>query len=505
MANILIIGGGVAGLSAGIYAQLNGHQATICEKHKVAGGNLTGWQRGDYHIDNCIHWLTGTNPNTDTYKTWKDLGALGGVEIYQGDTLYTSEHCGTLLSLHKDLEKTQKQMLDCSPEDKNEINSFISAVKALQKLCGVGGKEHNQKGGAGTMILNSPLLLKYYKMSTSELAERFSHPTLKRFITSLLGDGFGALALIMVFATFCGENGGIPAGGSLKMAERMADRFTSLGGRLLTGKEVAKINRQGGKAISVSFSDGTEEKADYFILTTDPAATFGKLIDVTMPRQLQKLYHNTAFSRFSSYHCAFACDTNELPFSGDYVFELPQKYHPILGNAQFAVREYAYEPSFAPSGKTVIQTISFCEETEARMFISLRKTDKKSYNYLKNEIAEACLLALTEKFPQLTGKLTCIDVWTPATYHRYTNSEIGSFMSFTLPAKTLPIRVSNRIKGLPNVILATQWQQSPGGLPIAAEGGKIAIQTILALEERAKRRALAKEQKKPLLASAATK
>ena len=141
----------------------------------------------------------------------------------------------------------------------------------------------------------------------------------------------------------------------------------------MTGKEVAKINRQGGKAISVSFSDGTEEKADYFILTTDPAATFGKLIDVTMPRQLQKLYHNTAFSRFSSYHCAFACDTNELPFSGDYVFELPQKYHPILGNAQFAVREYAYEPSFAPSGKTVIQTISFCEETEARMFISLRK------------------------------------------------------------------------------------------------------------------------------------
>ena len=81
MAKILIIGGGVAGLSAGIYAQMNGHQATICERQKNTGGNLTGWQRGEYHIDNCIHWLTGTNPATDTYKIWKDLGALGNVDI----------------------------------------------------------------------------------------------------------------------------------------------------------------------------------------------------------------------------------------------------------------------------------------------------------------------------------------------------------------------------------------------------------------------------------------
>ena len=76
MAKILIIGGGVSGLSAGIYAQLNGHSAVVCEKHAVAGGNLTGWQRGEYHIDNCIHWLTGTNPASKSYKMWEDLGVL---------------------------------------------------------------------------------------------------------------------------------------------------------------------------------------------------------------------------------------------------------------------------------------------------------------------------------------------------------------------------------------------------------------------------------------------
>ena len=64
MKTVLIIGGGVSGLSAGIYARYHGYNAVICERHKLAGGNLTGWTREGYHIDNCIHWLTGTSPNT---------------------------------------------------------------------------------------------------------------------------------------------------------------------------------------------------------------------------------------------------------------------------------------------------------------------------------------------------------------------------------------------------------------------------------------------------------
>ena len=99
MAKIIIIGAGVSGLSAGIYAQMNGHNATIYERHFKAGGNLTGWDRCGYHIDNCIHWLTGTNPVTKLYKTWESLGALGNVEVHQGESLFTFEKDGQSLSL----------------------------------------------------------------------------------------------------------------------------------------------------------------------------------------------------------------------------------------------------------------------------------------------------------------------------------------------------------------------------------------------------------------------
>ena len=98
---------------------------------------------------------------------------------------------------------------------------------------------------------------------------------------------------------------------------------------------------------------------------------------------------------------------------------------------------------------------------------------------------------IEEHFPQLKDKLKCIDVWTPATYRRYTDTEIGSWMSFALPSKMFPLRAGNAVGGLSNVVLATQWQQPPGGLPIAAEGGKLAIQTILKKERRKRQKEMA--------------
>ena len=51
---VVIIGGGVAGLTAGIYARMAGFEAEIYEKNSIPGGECVGWNRKGYHIDNCI-------------------------------------------------------------------------------------------------------------------------------------------------------------------------------------------------------------------------------------------------------------------------------------------------------------------------------------------------------------------------------------------------------------------------------------------------------------------
>ncbi|NOY37521.1 MAG: NAD(P)/FAD-dependent oxidoreductase, partial [Chlorobi bacterium] len=55
--SVIIIGAGFAGLSAGIYARMNGYRTQIFEMHNLPGGLCTAWKHKGYTIDGCIHWL----------------------------------------------------------------------------------------------------------------------------------------------------------------------------------------------------------------------------------------------------------------------------------------------------------------------------------------------------------------------------------------------------------------------------------------------------------------
>lgn len=484
MANVLIIGGGVAGLSAGIYARLAGHSATVCERHFIAGGNLTGWNRAGYHIDNCIHWLTGTNPSSRLYNMWEDLGVLGkDVKIVQGDSLFTCERDGRSISLPPSLSELEKRMMAESQNDEKEIKSFIRAIDLMLGKENIAGKNCNEGMTGSRLVKGIGPLLKYYKLTTGQLAERFNSPALKCFITGFWGEDFSSVALLYVFATYCGKNGALPEGGSLKAAERMVQRFRELGGKLRLRCEAKKVNIEGGRATSVTFADGTTEKADYVILATDPASTFGSLVDLPMPKKLKKLYKNVKMRRFSSYQCAYACEAGELPFEGDLIFDVPKEYEEDLGTKQLIVREFSHEPSYSPEGKNILQTLTFCYEKDSKKFIYLRKNDKKAYEERKAHLAEVLRGLIEEHCPSLRGKLSLIDSWTPATYNKFVNSEIGSYMSFAIPEKHMPSMLPGKVEGCKNLIMATQWQSSPGGLPIAAMCGRDAVAAISKLEK----------------------
>ncbi len=65
--SIIIIGAGIAGLTAGIYGRLNGYKTSIFEMGIKPGGLCTAWERQGYIIDGCLHWLVGTSPKSSFY------------------------------------------------------------------------------------------------------------------------------------------------------------------------------------------------------------------------------------------------------------------------------------------------------------------------------------------------------------------------------------------------------------------------------------------------------
>ncbi len=479
MADILILGGGVSGLSAGIYGLLSGHSVTVCEKNTFPGGNLTGWYRGEYYIDNCIHWLTGTNPKTKTYGMWKTLGILGSVGIHRPKSLYTCECCGITLSLHRDLGRLKKEMLALSPADEKEINGLIKAIDAVRRI------------EAGTASRRGALsLYKYYSLTTGELADRFKHPLIKKFLSSFLTEDFGAAALVWVMAEFCSGNADCPLGGSLEAAKRMARRFKELGGRLLLNKEAVKINVSNGAVSSVTFKDNDRISADYYVSALDPYYLFGSLITLPLPGDFEKLSKDGRYSRFSSCHAAFSTDAETVPFSYEAVIDVPAVYQSALGSKYLSLREFSFEPSFAPDGRTVIQSAAFFGETRSREFTAL-KDDEDEYRRRKESVAHCMIRSIEYAYPKLKNKLDLLDVWTPATYNSYFNATCGSYMSYAFSSKTVPAALNNRVKGADNLFLATQWLKVPGGLPNAAEAGKNAIDAINSASGSVRRRVAA--------------
>ena len=75
MSKIIIIGGGIAGLSAGVFGQKYGFETEIFEMHTVPGGQCTAWKRKGYMFDYCIEWLMGSSSGSINLL-WKELGAL---------------------------------------------------------------------------------------------------------------------------------------------------------------------------------------------------------------------------------------------------------------------------------------------------------------------------------------------------------------------------------------------------------------------------------------------
>lgn len=478
MEKVLIIGGGVAGLSAGIYAQKSGYKSIIAERHDKLGGQLTGWQRGGYHVDNCIHWLTGTNKNTALYKQWNELGMLGDVDIIKAESLYTYEKGGVRLSLCADIKKLENDMLAVAPEDVGEIKALISAVETVKKFSGTGGENDDEKLSLSDILFRCPSLLRYSLLTVGELANMFDNKVIRGFLCSLLTKDFSAIALLTVFATFTSGNGYLPAGGSLKAAQRMAERYLSLGGTAYCNKEAVRLNVEKGRARSVTFADGSEISADAFIFTGDPKMLFNKVIDGDMPFKLKRLYKSKAYKRFSAFQCAYSCDLAVLNFKGDFIFEPRYKFKKLTGSDYLVLKEFSHESSFAPENKTVLQAMVVVDENRCRDFID-KYRDKERYDELKKAYIDVITAAIIKKFPKLKESLYLLDSWTPATYRNYTLTETGSFMSFAFKGGVLPKKVSGKIPGIKNAFLATQWQHSPGGLPIAAECGRCAVELIL--------------------------
>ncbi|MDY9925158.1 phytoene desaturase family protein [Methanosarcina sp.] len=491
MKKITIIGGGIAGLSAGIFAQKNGFESVILEKNHSLGGECTGWDREGYHIDGCIHWLVGTKAGTPIHDLWVTVGALDGVKIFHPESFLAFEHDGVTVHLYHDLDRLKYSWLELSPEDKDVIEDFCQAIKKLQSYETPVEKPEDLMTFMQRIRLMISLkdagtvMRKYGKISLKDYASTFKHPAFQAALASFLPESYSASFIFFALAAFTKGQASIPYGGSKALAMRMVERYLALGGAIEAPCEAVELTIDHNKVHRVICHNGKIFEADYIIAACDAHILYERLLKGKYPdREFQKRYSNpTDYPLASQILVALGYEgtIGTLPRSLSFPAS-PFEIHESPIN-RLTMTHYRHEPAFAPEGHTLITCSINQFHSDYEAWDALAR-DSEAYQREKERIGKEILRAIETRFPRMKGKIKVLDVATPKTYERYCNAYRGAFMPFLPTIRGKMMAHTGRIKGLDNLFLTGQWLQPPGGLPVAVITGKDTIMRLCKQEKK---------------------
>ena len=482
MKKIIVVGAGIAGLTAGIYALQSGFDVTIYESHTIPGGASTSWRRKGYLFEGGMHWLTGSSPKTPLNKLWREVGALDdGVTIYNRDPFMAFEYDGQTAYLYRDIDKLRQHFLEISPADEKEIIKFCKDIKKFKKvvmpISDIKNVKVKNKSSLGLSALWGMIpafsRMSFYANQTSkEFAERFKSPLLQNLLKNIAGPDYNATAMAFTMATLTSGDGGYPEGGSLRMAGRMAKRFEALGGTIQYGKVVSKVSVQNGVACGVIIND-EHVKADAVIVTQDTLVAIDTLFDAPIQEPWAQKMRNSIKPVLNTFiSVGVEADLSDMPESLIFITGEPL----LCGGVPeytIGINNYAGYKGYAPEGCTAMTSIITGDSYDFWKACKVNGT----YEVEKQKLAEAFTHILAKKYPQTTGKIAVWDVATPLTYERYLHSYKGSWMSIMGKGSKMESYPS-KPESIKNVYFAGQRIMIPGGLPVAAETGRKAVQYL---------------------------
>lgn len=500
---IAIIGGGVAGLSTGIYGQRAGYETIIYEKNAVPGGSLSGWYRNGFAIDNCLHWLTGTAEGTPTNLLWKELGVLNEEsKILERPYLISSETDGVRVTLWRDVERTRKEMLEISPEDATEINLFIDCVNVANDI--TANLSHIMKiaktvSEAETVLSHFDFARRtvlFMGLDIEHWALKFKSKAIQNLLLDFSAKEYESYWLIVVYSFFASGNADILEGGSIKIADSLVNTYLEEGGRIETNMPVKQISIKKRRlpkiekkakiktkyAEKIIFANDEEAEADYIVCACDIKYVFSKLIKKKRHKTKIMRYvfeHEKEFPMYSAFQVAFGVDGLFEEIDDSLGFECA----PIEVGMQRIERIYLknyrmYGDYIAPEGKTVVQCMIIQYVKDFKFWKKLYKSDEARYREVKMNTSNAILTQIIRKYPQYEGKIEILDTWTPYSYAKRNNDTNGAYMRFITTAFSRKANISSEVKGIDNVFLASHYLKYPGGLPMAAFCGKSVVELI---------------------------
>ena len=490
----IVIGGGLAGLTAGAILSKFGKKVLLLEQHHKPGGCATTFKRGDFIVEVGLHEMGGLD-ETDTKKQiFNMLEVDKHVQFLQVPELYVVLSDEEEFVFPHGFEAATKALIDRYPEDEKGIKRFMKLIAGMRtetrKLPRTPWK---RKLYYPLMPLLYPNIVEGSRHTVGSWLDKYiTNEKLKLDLAAHVvyyGDDPYVLSMFyfgLAQSEFIGGGGHFIQGGSQKLSSHLAAYIEKNGGTVLLGKKAQKIVTKSGQATGVTFSDSYNANLNPITIECDNVVANCAI--PLVPEMLDEPHAGALKQKISSktISCSLLC--LYLGFKSDVkAFGVKHYSNYIMGEDvkslkdvhpnqldDWSRRSFIFvdynkvDAQLAPAGKSLG---AICGVDYLKNWEGLSKDD---YKAKKKEVTEVLLQRLDNQFPGIRDSIEYAEIATPKTMQRYTLNPEGTVYGFTQSKQQSGFKRFRNNFLIPNVYFASAWAFPGGGFAGAIMTGFLA-------------------------------
>ncbi len=516
--DVIIVGGGAAGLTAAAHLVKEGHPTLLLEKEPRCGGLVTSFQRAGFTFDGGIRALENAGV---LFPMLKKLGLELPV-VKNKVSLGLEDRI-----MHVDQENCfsdyESLLMHIYPESSEEITAIIQDIQEITRLMDI------QYGIENPLFLDFkqdrdyfikkvfPWMIQYAR-SVSKVSAKNQPviPYLKQYsenqplidiITQHFFTATPAYFALSYFKLY--QEYVYPQNGTGDFSQKLVDFIASNGGEIRTSTAVRSIDLE---KRTVETTDGYLLNYRYLVWAADQKALYRMVDRQSIPdrKTLKAVQEKQAFladksgndsvltlylmvdldpeyfKNISNGHFFYTPSREGLSRAGDLPHQKSQQEVFDWLEAFFTLTTYEISipalrsPDLAPPGKTGL-IISTLFDYGLTGYIADQGWEADFQAHLREKIIQVLEASI---YPGLSKAVISSFTATPLTLQQRTGSTEGaitgwSFTNDPIPAESRLIRIANSVKTpLPGVFQAGQWTYSPSGFPVALITGKLAADAV---------------------------
>lgn len=471
--DVIVIGGGLGGLTAGARLAREGKKILLIEQHDRPGGCASTFTRGPFTLEVGLHEMDGPGSRDMKTRVFNELEVFGNVEFVKVPEFYRFLHGNSSFIMPHDPLAAAEGLMTLFPAQKDGINAFFDTILNRNK------KNRDQE--------EKDLSLGDY------LDSIISDEELKLVLLGNLGyfhDDPYSLSLAyykIAQGSYFSNGASFIRGGSQKLSDHLASYIRNHGGEVVLNHTVRRLLYDGNRISSVIFSSAknkgeeNEAAATNFIANCALPNLPGMLGDEAGSDLESEFREYRNGASLLSVYFGFNKSLKELGNKHYSTFVFDDSIHSqkdIPGNnkADFNKRSYTFvdygqvDSGLAEEGKSVG---ALCCIDYADQWIQL---ERKEYLKRKKIAEETFINRLEKMFPGFAGAISYIDSGTPLTVKRYTGNPGGSVYGFARTPSQVPY---DQVKRFSNLFVASAWGKTGGGFSGAILGGYLCATNIL--------------------------